>query len=52
WVWILHDCLGVAFCLNFMKTLKMPHFKSCVILLVLLLIYDVFFVFISPFFTK
>ncbi|XP_067874432.1 signal peptide peptidase-like 2A isoform X2 [Heterodontus francisci] len=52
WVWILHDCLGVAFCLNFMKTLKMPHFKSCVILLVLLLIYDVFFVFITPFFTK
>ncbi|XP_041030891.1 signal peptide peptidase-like 2A isoform X4 [Carcharodon carcharias] len=52
WVWILHDCLGVAFCLNFMKTLKMPHFKSCVILLVLLLIYDVFFVFISPYFTK
>ncbi|XP_048471654.1 signal peptide peptidase-like 2A isoform X2 [Rhincodon typus] len=52
WVWILHDCLGVAFCLNFMKTLKMPHFKSCVILLVLLLIYDVFFVFVTPYFTK
>ncbi|XP_059809097.1 signal peptide peptidase-like 2A isoform X3 [Hypanus sabinus] len=51
WVWALHDCLGVAFCLNFMKTLKMPHFKSCVILLVLLLIYDVFFVFITPYFT-
>ncbi|XP_051896165.1 signal peptide peptidase-like 2A isoform X3 [Pristis pectinata] len=34
-----------------MKTLKMPHFKSCVILLVLLLVYDVFFVFITPFFT-
>ncbi|XP_078283363.1 signal peptide peptidase-like 2A isoform X2 [Rhinoraja longicauda] len=51
WVWILHDCLGVAFCLNFLKTLKMPHYKSCVILLVLLLIYDVFFVFISPLFT-
>ncbi|XP_069767457.1 signal peptide peptidase-like 2A isoform X2 [Narcine bancroftii] len=51
WVWALHDCLGVAFCLNFMKTLKMPHFKSCVILLVLLLIYDVFFVFITPLFT-
>uniref|UniRef100_UPI00398EB179 signal peptide peptidase-like 2A isoform X6 n=1 Tax=Pristiophorus japonicus TaxID=55135 RepID=UPI00398EB179 len=28
WVWILHDCLGIAFCLNFMKTLKMPHFKN------------------------
>ncbi|XP_078097233.1 signal peptide peptidase-like 2A isoform X2 [Mustelus asterias] len=52
WIWILHDTLGVAFCLNFMKTLKMPHFKSCVLLLVLLLIYDVFFVFITPLFTK
>ncbi|XP_043530510.1 signal peptide peptidase-like 2A isoform X1 [Chiloscyllium plagiosum] len=52
WIWTLHDFLGVAFCLNFMKTLKMPHFKSCVILLVLLLIYDVFFVFITPYFTK
>uniref|UniRef100_UPI00398F0079 signal peptide peptidase-like 2A isoform X2 n=1 Tax=Pristiophorus japonicus TaxID=55135 RepID=UPI00398F0079 len=52
WVWILHDCLGIAFCLNFMKTLKMPHFKSCVILLILLLIYDVFFVFITPFITR
>ncbi|XP_067827308.1 signal peptide peptidase-like 2A isoform X2 [Heptranchias perlo] len=52
WVWILHDCLGAAFCLNFMKTLKMPNFKSCVILLGLLLIYDVFFVFITPFFTR
>ncbi|XP_032905940.1 signal peptide peptidase-like 2A isoform X4 [Amblyraja radiata] len=51
WIWILHDCLGVAFCLNFLKTLKMPHYKSCVILLVLLLIYDVFFVFITPLFT-
>uniref|UniRef100_A0A8D0L827 Signal peptide peptidase like 2A n=1 Tax=Sphenodon punctatus TaxID=8508 RepID=A0A8D0L827_SPHPU len=50
--WILQDILGVAFCLNFIKTLKMPNFKSCVILLGLLLLYDVFFVFITPFFTK
>ncbi|XP_042198904.1 signal peptide peptidase-like 2A isoform X2 [Callorhinchus milii] len=51
WVWILHDFLGVAFCLNFLKTVKLPHFKSCVILLGLLLLYDVFFVFITPFIT-
>ncbi|KAM6351317.1 signal peptide peptidase-like 2A isoform 6-T7 [Alca torda] len=52
WAWILQNILGVAFCLNFIKTLKMPNFKSCVILLGLLLLYDVFFVFITPFITK
>ncbi|XP_042659676.1 signal peptide peptidase-like 2A isoform X4 [Tyto alba] len=52
WAWILQDILGVAFCLNFIKTLKMPNFKSCVILLGLLLLYDVFFVFITPYITK
>ncbi|XP_044521103.1 signal peptide peptidase-like 2A isoform X1 [Gracilinanus agilis] len=52
WAWILQDILGMAFCLNLIKTLKLPNFKACVILLVLLLIYDVFFVFITPFITK
>lgn len=52
WVWILQNILGIAFCINFIKTLKMPNFKLCVLLLILLLIYDVFFVFITPFFTK
>ena len=44
--------MGIAFCLNLIKTLKLPNFKSCVILLGLLLLYDVFFVFITPFITK
>ncbi|XP_055291588.1 signal peptide peptidase-like 2A isoform X2 [Moschus berezovskii] len=52
WAWILQDILGIAFCLNLIKTLKLPNFKSCVILLGLLLLYDVFFVFITPFITK
>ncbi|XP_023365885.1 signal peptide peptidase-like 2A isoform X2 [Otolemur garnettii] len=52
WAWILQDILGIAFCLNLIKTLKLPNFKSCVILLGLLLFYDVFFVFITPFITK
>ncbi|XP_076850049.1 signal peptide peptidase-like 2A isoform X2 [Brachyhypopomus gauderio] len=51
WIWILQDLLGVAFCLNFMKTITLSNFKICVILLSLLLVYDVFFVFITPFFT-
>ncbi|XP_048829379.1 signal peptide peptidase-like 2A isoform X2 [Brienomyrus brachyistius] len=52
WIWILQDLLGIAFCLNFMKTITVSNFKICVILLSLLLIYDVFFVFITPFLTK
>nr|XP_060611219.1 signal peptide peptidase-like 2A isoform X1 [Anolis sagrei ordinatus] len=52
WAWILQDILGIAFCVHFIKTLKMPNFKSCVILLGLLLVYDVFFVFITPYLTK
>ncbi|XP_013865884.1 signal peptide peptidase-like 2A isoform X2 [Austrofundulus limnaeus] len=52
WIWILQDLLGIAFCLNFMKTISLSNFKICVILLSLLLVYDVFFVFITPFFTK
>ncbi|KAL4660735.1 signal peptide peptidase-like 2A-like [Arapaima gigas] len=51
WIWILQDLLGIAFCLNFMKTITVSNFKICVILLSLLLLYDVFFVFITPFFT-
>lgn len=52
WIWILQDLLGIAFCLNFLKTISLSNFKVCVILLSLLLLYDVFFVFITPFFTK
>ncbi|XP_060734442.1 signal peptide peptidase-like 2A isoform X3 [Tachysurus vachellii] len=51
WIWILQDILGVAFCLNFMKTITLSNYKICVILLSLLLVYDVFFVFITPFLT-
>ncbi|XP_006628751.1 signal peptide peptidase-like 2A isoform X1 [Lepisosteus oculatus] len=51
WIWTLQDLLGIAFCLNFMKTISVSNFKICVILLSLLLLYDVFFVFITPFFT-
>ncbi|XP_052008378.1 signal peptide peptidase-like 2A isoform X2 [Xyrauchen texanus] len=51
WIWILQDLLGVAFCLNFLKTISLSNFKICVILLSLLLLYDVFFVFITPFLT-
>ncbi|ERE69901.1 signal peptide peptidase-like 2A-like protein [Cricetulus griseus] len=28
WAWILQDILGIAFCLNLIKTMKLPNFKN------------------------
>ncbi|XP_016065249.1 PREDICTED: signal peptide peptidase-like 2B isoform X6 [Miniopterus natalensis] len=52
WAWILQDALGIAFCLYMLKTIRLPTFKACTLLLLVLFIYDVFFVFITPFLTK
>lgn len=52
WAWILQDTLGIAFCLYMLKTIRLPTFKACTLLLVVLFVYDVFFVFITPFFTE
>ncbi|XP_022106546.1 signal peptide peptidase-like 2B isoform X2 [Acanthaster planci] len=50
--WILLDVLGIAFCISVLKLIHIPNFKICFILLSLLFIYDIFFVFITPLFTK
>uniref|UniRef100_A0A4W4G8S6 Signal peptide peptidase-like 2B n=1 Tax=Electrophorus electricus TaxID=8005 RepID=A0A4W4G8S6_ELEEL len=52
WAWVLQDALGIAFCIYMLKTIRLPTFKACTLLLVVLFIYDVFFVFITPYFTK
>uniref|UniRef100_F7CXC2 Signal peptide peptidase-like 2B n=1 Tax=Equus caballus TaxID=9796 RepID=F7CXC2_HORSE len=52
WAWILQDALGIAFCLYTLKTIRLPTFKACTLLLLVLFVYDVFFVFITPFLTK
>ncbi|XP_029503112.1 signal peptide peptidase-like 2 [Oncorhynchus nerka] len=52
WAWVLQDALGIAFCLYMLKTIRLPTFKACTMLLVTLFVYDVFFVFITPLFTK
>ncbi|XP_063776145.1 signal peptide peptidase-like 2B isoform X2 [Pseudophryne corroboree] len=52
WAWILQDILGIAFCLYMLKTIRLPTFKACTLLLFVLFVYDVFFVFITPFLTK
>ncbi|XP_006514276.1 signal peptide peptidase-like 2B isoform X7 [Mus musculus] len=52
WAWVLQDTLGIAFCLYMLKTIRLPTFKACTLLLLVLFIYDIFFVFITPFLTK
>lgn len=52
WAWILQDALGITFCLYMLKTIRLPTFKACTLLLLVLFFYDVFFVFITPFLTK
>lgn len=52
WAWVLQDTLGIAFCLYMLKTIRLPTFKACTLLLVVLFIYDIFFVFITPYLTE
>lgn len=52
YAWVLQDFLGIMFCIQMMKVIRLPNFKICVILLSLLFFYDIFFVFITPLFTK
>ncbi|WAQ93952.1 SPP2B-like protein [Mya arenaria] len=52
YAWVIQDILGYAFCLNVMRTVFLPNMKICTIMLCLLFLYDIFFVFISPLFTK
>ncbi|XP_039385710.1 signal peptide peptidase-like 2B [Mauremys reevesii] len=52
WAWVLQDFLGISICLYVLKTIRMPTLKNCSLFLAALLVYDVFFVFITPFLTK
>lgn len=52
YAWVIQDILGAAFCVNILKTLKLPNLKICVVLMVLLFFYDIFFVFITPYITS
>lgn len=52
WAWILQDFLGILFSINMLKVLRLPSLMICTILLSILFFYDIFFVFITPLFTK
>ena len=50
--WILQDILGVFFSINMLRTIRLPSYKICFILLSLLFFYDIFFVFLTPLITS
>jgi hypothetical protein len=50
WVWILQDFLGMSVCIMFLMTVRLPNLQAASTLLGLAFFYDVFFVFISPYF--
>ena len=50
--WIIQNVLSVSFLVSATSSLKVPNLKLITIFLAALLVYDVFFVFITPFLTK
>ncbi|KAL9985926.1 hypothetical protein ACROYT_G008380 [Oculina patagonica] len=51
YAWVLQDILGISFSISLIRNIRLPSLKVCTMLLVLLLIYDIFFVFITPLFS-
>eukprot|EP00298_Acanthocystis_sp_HF-20_P010887 c19105_g2_i1.p1 GENE.c19105_g2_i1~~c19105_g2_i1.p1 ORF type:complete len:511 (+),score=148.54 c19105_g2_i1:27-1535(+) len=49
YAWVLQDFMGICMCLLFLKTFRFPNIKVSAILLSLAFIYDIFWVFISPY---
>ncbi|KAG9405760.1 Signal peptide peptidase-like 2A [Aphanomyces cochlioides] len=47
--WILQDVFGVCVCILFLQTIRLPNIKVATILLILVFLYDIFFVFLSPY---
>ncbi|XP_040845110.1 signal peptide peptidase-like 2C [Ochotona curzoniae] len=52
WAWLLQDALGVAYCLLVLRRVRLPTLRNCASFLLALLAFDVFFVFITPLFTR
>lgn len=49
---IIHNILGCALCITFISTLKFPSLKIAVVCLLLLTVYDIFWVFFSEYFFR
>lgn len=49
WAWILQDILGAATCLAILSVYRLGNMRVITVILIAFLIYDIFFVFITPF---
>ncbi|XP_064469172.1 signal peptide peptidase-like 2A [Ornithodoros turicata] len=49
--WIMQNMLGIAYMITLLRLLHLPNFKTITLLLAMLFYYDIFFVFITPYFT-
>ncbi|CAN7979776.1 unnamed protein product, partial [Ixodes pacificus] len=50
--WMLQNFFGMMFGINLLKSLRMPSLMILFWMLVLLFVYDIFFVFLTPYITK
>ncbi|XP_031502134.1 signal peptide peptidase-like 1 [Nymphaea colorata] len=48
--WLLNNVLGISICIAFVSHVRLPNIKVCVLLLVCLFVYDIFWVFFSEMF--
>eukprot|EP01101_Sappina_pedata_P002177 TRINITY_DN12434_c0_g1_i1.p1 TRINITY_DN12434_c0_g1~~TRINITY_DN12434_c0_g1_i1.p1 ORF type:complete len:733 (-),score=211.11 TRINITY_DN12434_c0_g1_i1:97-2295(-) len=52
YIWPVQDFLGIFIILSIVHTTRLPSLKVATLLLVLFFLYDIFFVFITPFMTS
>lgn len=52
YAWIIQDIMGTTFCIIILRVLRLPSLKILTFMMILLFCYDIFFVFITPLFTK
>merc|ERR1711988_1165422 len=50
WAFVLQDIFGMCLCVVFLSVIRLSNIKVATILLSMAFLYDIFFVFISPYF--
>mmetsp|Transcript_34242 Transcript_34242/g.88471 ORF Transcript_34242/g.88471 Transcript_34242/m.88471 type:complete len:676 (-) Transcript_34242:2414-4441(-) len=49
WAWALQDLMGISISISFISVVAAPNMKVTTVLLCLMFVYDIWFVFISPY---
>ncbi len=50
YAWVLQDTFGILLCIGFLDTIQLKRFKVALVLLTMAFFYDIFWVFLSPYF--